>query len=189
MTTLRARIVGVVVGIPFAAIAWLAASAMFGGSMQIDGRFAALAPLVAVGPAAAPAAAIGVLVASAIVAPRLAQPWADRLMSAVWFVVVGQVAAGVAAALLVLTGPSGSIGGIGDALVRFFATFIAGSWAWALGAGIWVAAAGPVIRRDPPATPEESADSLDRLAQQTRSHTHHDATIVGDQGSRYRQAR
>ena len=188
-SSLRPRLLGFLIGLPFAAAAWAIAQTLLGGSTYLGARFEAFGPLLAVGPAVGPAAAIGVLVASTIVAPRLAQPWSDRLASAVWFLVVGHLVAAVATVVLIVTSGAGDVSRAGEALVMLIATFVGTIWAWAVGAGIWVAVAGKVLRRDAPATAEESAESLDLLARQTRHHVHLDATIPGDQGAKYRQAR
>ena len=187
--SLRDPSIGLLVGIPFAAVAWLVAQAVLGGTMAIGSRFEAFLPLISVGPVAAPAAAIGVLVASTLVATRLGQPWADQLGSALRFIALGHLVAAAVASVLILAGGTGDVSRAGDALLKLVTTFVATSWAWVVGAGIWVAAAGKAIRRDAPATPEETASSLEQLAQQTRTHITHDATTPGDQGARVRQAR
>jgi hypothetical protein len=185
----RARLLGGLVGIPFGLVAAWAVAVVFGGTVQGTHWPAEMARALALPAAAVPAAALGPNLATATVAPRLAEPRADRLMTIVRWILASHGLAAAITIALVIAGGSVDLAALPVALVKFAGTFVGASWLYAIAGAMWVAAAGRAIRRDAPATPEEQSASSTALNRLIRQHVRDDATLLAPQDSTSRRWR
>jgi hypothetical protein len=186
---IRSRLIGLVVALPFALLAALVAAVVFDASVAGIDWPAEWARALDVGPLGPPAALIGVSAASALLAPRLAEPWADRLGIIIrWILLSHGLAALVGIGLAAVAG-STDPSVLPTVLLKVLGTLVGASWLYAISGALWVAIAGKLIRRDAPATADESAASAAGLRGLIRGHVKDDATLLGSQQSTSRRWR
>ena len=130
--------------------------------MRLEFRFIDAGPLGPVG------AAIGVLIASTLVARELAKYWTSSVRCGVAFILVGHGLAVVFAAILNVATRGVGPDPIGVILNAALTTLVGAALPWGLGAVVWVGLLRGGLRSEPP--PVQAGDAEVRALRQVQGH-------------------